>query len=363
MAEIGFLLGAAFLNQTTRGTINSSIPAIGSGSGTSGAIENVTDGAVLGDAASGIGESGISLSLDKSITEKAVVTGSFTRDFANYVARTVESFSITIPLKGNGETTTATPVAADFTPDVGIIALWRAAGLTGAAASATWQFTPASTNIVSAGVYIGNESSNGIRVLIKDVEAKSMSMNFTPGEVATATFDLSGVYESADETGSWPAAPFEYGNQSALSAPAVTGVAFTWGPDTPAARSIGFSELEIAFDLQSQTVKSSNATSGELQLQEGREIRITGTIDATDGEFLYELDQLGESNIANAEALSFTVGTAATGSDTANAYTVEVLDPELVSLTPDKLGNSGAWVIELIARSATANGEFSLTYK
>ena len=170
------------------------------------------------------------------------------------------------------------------------------------------------------------------------------------------------MFESYDETGSWPASPFEYGNQSSLSAPAVTGVNFTWGPDTPAARSVGFSELAIDISNEVETIPSSNAASGELVRQTGRDIRITGTIDADDGEFLYELDQLGESAIANAEALSFQVGTVATGSDTANAYSILVLDPELVKLEPAKLGNSQAWTIELVARSATANGEFALTY-
>lgn len=361
MAEIDFLLGAAFLNQTTRGTATT-MATIGAGSGAGSAIDNATDGAVLGDAESGVGESGISLNLGKDISEKAVQSGSFSRDFANYIARTVDTFSFVMPLKGNGETTTATPVAADFTPDVGIIALLRAAGLVGGASGATWAFTPTATDLVTAALYFGNESSNGGRIILKDIEAAGASLNFTPGQVATAQFDLTGVYDSADESGSWPANPFDYGNQSSLSAPAVQGVAFTWGPDTPAARSIGFSDLTISIDNQSEEVPSSNSASGVVPRQTGREIRVSGTIDATDGEFLYELDQLGESDIANAEALSFTVGTAATGSDTANAFQISIPDPELVSLQPAKLGASQAWTIELIARSATANGEFSLIY-
>lgn len=359
MAEIGFLFGVAFLEQTFRGIINSSIPAIGSGSGTGGAIENLTDGAVLGDAASGIGESGVSLSLGKKITEKAVLSGSFSRDFGNYVSRTVESFQITIPLKGNGNTTT-TPVGADFEPDVGVAALYRAAGLPGGAIGAGWFLQPAATDLVSAGVYIGNESSNGVRVLIKDIEAKTMTFNFTPGEPATVTFDLSGVVESVDETGSWPAAPFEYGNQSTLSAPPVVDIAFGWGPDTPAARAIGFSELTVAFDLQSQTVKSSNAASGELQLQSGREITITGVIDQVDTDPTFELDQLEESDIANAEQITMLIGTAAGAAETANAIQFLITDPELIKYDPDRLGNSQAAKIELRARTSTADGEFSM---
>jgi hypothetical protein len=361
MGEISFLLGGAFLNQTTRGT-PTTMATIGSGSGASGAIDNATDGAVLGAAGAGVGETGISFSLGKAISEKAVQTGSFTRDFANYVSRTVESFAVTIPMKGNGETTTATPVASDFIPDVGIVALLRAAGLTGGAVGAIYEFAPASTQLITAALYFGNESSNGGRIILQDCEATGLTFNFTPGEVATAQFDLAAVFGSYDEGGSWPANPFDYGNQSSLSAPAVRGVGFTWGPDTPAARAIGFSDLTISIDNQSETIPSSNASSGSIIRQTGREIRIAGTIDADDGEFLYELDQLGESSIANAEALTFTVGTAATGSDPANAYSIQANDPELVSLEPAKQGNSQSWTIELIARAATANNEFSLFY-
>lgn len=361
MAEIQFLLGAAFESQAARGTA-STMPAIGGGSGTSGAIDNITDGAVLGDQNAGLGETGISFSLGKKYTDKAVQTGSFTRDFGNFASRTVESLQIVVPLKGNGETTTASPIASDFTPDIGIAALFRAAGLDGNAIGPLWLYTPLATNLITAAIYFGNESSNGGRIILKDCEATAMTFAFTPGELATATFDLAGVFDSHDEGGSWPAAPFEYGNQSSLSAPAVLGVDFQWGPDTPAARSIGFSDLSISFDLGSETVASSNSASGEIVRQTGREIKIKGTIDASDGEFLYELDQLGESAIANAESLTFTVGTVATGSDVANAYLITVSDPELVSLEPEKQGNSQSWSIELIARSASPNGEFSLAY-
>lgn len=362
MAEIPFLLGVAVLNQTVRGT-PTTMATIGAGAGTAGAIDNVTDGAVLGDADSGVGSSGISISLGKKITEKAVLTGSYTRDFANFVSRTVEAFDIVIPLKGNGETTTGTPAAADFTPDIGIVALLRAAGLAGSASAALWRFIPASTDLITAALYFGDVGNNGGRVILEDVEADSLTLAFTPGEAATAAFALSGVFSSHDEGGTWGANPFQYANQASLSAPAVKSVAFTWGPDTPAARSIGFSDLSITIDNDAEVVPSSNATSGEVSKQNGRNITITGTIDAVSGELLYEIDQLGESLIANAEQLVFTVGTVATGADTANAYRITVDDPELVKLDQaDPLGNSQAWTIELRARSAAANGEFKLDY-
>lgn len=361
MAEIDFLLGAAFLNQTVRGT-PTTMATIGAGSGAAGAIDNVTDGAVLGSPTGGIGETGISVQIGKKTTEKAVITGSFSKSFANYVSRTTESFSITLPIKGNGKTTTGTPVAADFTPDIGIVALMRALGFTSAALGATWGFTPAATNIVTAALYFGNEASNGGRIILKDVEASSGTMSFTPGEVATLSVEMAAVYSSHDESGSWGATPFDYGNQSSLSGPPVTSVGFVWGPNTPAARSIGFTGLEIAFDNESETVPSSNSSTGESVRQTGRTITVTGTIDATDGEFLYEMNQVGESVIGNAEALSFQVGTAAGGSQTANAYFITLPKPELMKLEPAKIGGSQGWTIELIARAVSANAEFLMFY-
>lgn len=362
MAEIPWLFGAAFKNQTTRGTATT-MATIGGGSGTGTAIDNVTDGAVLGDADSGTGESGISITFGKSITEKAVLTGSFTRNFANYIGRTVEAFQMAIPLKGNGETASSPKVAADCEPDLGIVALLRAAGLSGANSGTTREYTPTATNLVTAALYMGETSANnGARVIVRDVEASSLALAFTPGEPATATFDLTGVFDSYDETGSWPANTFDYGNQATVSAPSVVGVGFTWGPDTPAARSIGFSTLSITISNETEEIQSANSSTGSVPRQTGRTISITGTIDATDGEILYELDQLGESAIANAESLTFQVGTTAAAGETVNAYSITVADPELISLEPARLGNSQSWTIELVARSATANDEFALTF-
>jgi len=358
--EIPFLLGMIVEDQTLRGTATA-MPAIAGGAGTAGAF-NLADGAVLGDPSAGVGETGISISFGKNITEKAVPTGSYTRDFANYVARTVESFQVAVPLKGNGGTT-GVPAAADFTPDLGIVALYRAAGLVGAANGAQWRFTPTSTDLITAAIMFGNESSNGMQVIIKDVEAKSLTFDFTPGESATAVYDLGGILDSVNETGSWPAAPFDYGNQSSLSAPAVQEVAFQWGPSTPAARAVGFSQLSITIDLGAEDVLSSNATGGIVPRQTGRDIKVSGIIDAAAADFTYELDQLAESLIANADVLSFQIGTAAGAAETANALKFQLSDVELVALeASDPLGDSQAWSVELIARSATANGEFELSY-
>ena len=360
MASIDFLLGVAFENQTARGTATA-MPAIGAGAGTGGAI-NEADGAVLGSPSGGVGESGIGFQIGKNVSEKAVITGSFSKGFANFLNRTVESFQIVTEIKGSGITGSNPLVASNFLPPLGIIALWRAAGFQPVATAAAYTLSPDPTQLVTAAIFFGNESSNGGQIILRDVEVSSLSMQFTPGEVALATWDLVAEFDSFNETGSWPAVPFEYGNQATLSAPVVRGVNFIWGPDTPAAREIGFSELTIAVDNEFETVASSNSSTGTIQRQTGRTITITGTIDATDGEFLYELNQVGEGSIAAAESLTFQIGTAAVIGQPVNSFSVSVADPELVSLEPDRLGASQAWKIELVARAVLGDGEATFLY-
>ncbi|MGL5098243.1 MAG: hypothetical protein ACRDD1_21870, partial [Planctomycetia bacterium] len=191
--EIPFLLGAAFKNQTTRGTATS-MALIGSGAGAGSAINNATDGAVLGDPGAGAGGSGLTLGLAKGLTEKSTQVGSFTRDFGNFIARQVGSFQFALPLKGNGATTGNPVIAANFTPDLGIIALLRAAGLTGGASGALWRYTPTATLLATAAVYSGRTAAdNGARIILRDVEATGVTFDFTPGEVGVATFELAGV--------------------------------------------------------------------------------------------------------------------------------------------------------------------------
>jgi len=359
--EVPFLLGAAFINQAVRGTIEPGV-AIGAGSGTGGAINNIADGAVLGDPDAGVGSSGISFGFAKNSSEKAPATGSFTRNFANFVSYAIDSASITIPLKGNGFTT-STPLAVEFRPDLGVAALLRSIGLTGAANGATWRYKPASVGLITADFYFGNASNNGGRIRAMDLEAASGTFNFTPGEPASLEVALGGVFESYDEAGSWPAEPFQYGNQSTLSAPAVVNVAFTWGPSAPTTRALGFSELSITIDNAQDNVPSSNSLTGFAPRQTDRTIVATGVIDSAAAEVLYELDQLGEDLIANADPLTFTVGTPAGAAQTANAYRITMPTPELTKLEKaDPLGSSDAWNVELTARGATANSEFELVY-
>ena len=361
MADIKFLLGVAFKVQAARGTATA-MPAIGGGSGTAGAIDEA-DGAVLGSDGQGVGDSGISFSIGKNITEKAVVSGSFTRNFANFLGRTVDSFQVVTEIKGSGNIGSDPLIASDFAIPLGIQSLYAAAGLEAGQQAYRQIFTPESTALATAAIYFGNEASNGGQIIIRDVECRSASFSFPPGETGTITWDLIGEFDSYNETGSWPATPFEYGNQASLSAPVIEGAAFTWGPDTPAARQIGFSTLELTVSNEFETVASSNSANGRTQRQTGRTISCNATIDATSGEFLYELDQIGSDNISTAENLTFSYGTSATVGGIVNGFKILVPDPELVSLEPERLGDSQAWSLEVVARGATIDSELLVQYQ
>tara|TARA_R110000751_G_scaffold5290_1_gene24339 strand:+ start:1531 stop:2619 length:1089 start_codon:yes stop_codon:yes gene_type:complete len=362
MAEVDFLLGAAFEAQSTAGTAQT-MPAIGGGSGTAGAINNVTDGAVMGDPDSGTGETGIEYQWGRKSTEKAVITGSFSKGFSNFIGRTLEGLSVTIPMKGNGGTTSTPAVSADFTPDIGLAALWASAGLPGAGSGSLWGLTPGPTQIATAALYLGNASGNGARAIMRDLISDTVTLEFTPGEIGRATFSLSGEFATFDEGGTWPASPFEYGNQGTLSAPPVQNVSFQWGPNTPAVRSIGFESLSIEINNEATVSPGSNFALGERSRQEGRTITASGVIDADSAEILFEMNQLGEASISNAESLTFTVGTIAGSAATANAYTISMLTPELTSLEPAKIAGSQGWSIELVGRATVSGSELDLQFK
>ena len=108
---------------------------------------------------------------------------------------------------------------------------------------------------------------------------------------------------------------------------------------------------------------SSNSASAVIKRQTGRVITCSGILDAAAAEILFELNQLAESNIANAKPLTFTIGTAAGSGAICNAYRFTLPTPELTKLEKvDPLGASEAWSFEMIARASSANGEFQLDF-
>ena len=342
--QYGFLMGVAFGSQAARGTVDPTIAAL------TGALDE-SDGLVLGDPEAGEGETGLSFKLASDRRDKAVVTGSFSRSFADYIRTLVDTFDFTIPLKGAG---TSTPsVDADYQLAAGVEALLECAGLAGAAwAGGTgWEYTPANADVISAKLWFGDQGTNSVAVVLKDIEASDLELTIDSGEIGKAAFSLGGTVESV----AIEATPtFDYGLQNTVSAPSVESVGYNWGL-TAAAR--GFETLTVSINNQTEETKDSNAAGGLVQRQTGREITATATIYAEDAaELDFEFNQLEETDIANAEQWDCLIGTAGE----ANAYEIIMPDPECTEVEPKTLANSQAWALAWIARSATANAEFSL---
>lgn len=341
MAEITRQIGVALGSQSVQGTADPTIAAL------AGALTEA-NGIVLGDPSSGEGESGIAYDFERGFSEKADVSGSFTKQASDFLSEDLVTFSIAIPLKGAG---TGTPTLdSHYTPAAGILALWRALGWTGAGwgGGTGWAFTPGPTQHVTAKLW-----ESGLAWVIKDLTATRCSIKLTPKEVAVATFELAGIVDSF-ASAAFPT--FNYGVQASLSAPAVKNAGHNWGIS---AALRGFTEGTLTIDNESEEIPDSNAATGSRVRQTGREIRFEGTILADSGNASFERAELVRTS-APTELQTFTIGTA--GASVANALRFRLLTPELQKLSPAKIGSSLGWKASLRAVAASANAEAEIIY-
>ena len=340
MSEIAFQIAAAFGVQAVAGTADATI------AGLTGSLSE-TDGFVLGDPDSGVGESGIEFAIARELKEKAAVSGSFTKQPSTFLSEQVETFSISFPLMGRG---TSTPVAdADYKPAKGIDALLQACGLAGAnwGSGVGYVYTPASAQIITAKLFL-----SGSFWVIRDCIG-SLELTQTPGEVGIATVTLSGVVSSF---GAVAFPTVNYGNQASISAPSVKGVGHNWGISA-AAR--GFTDATLTIDNEIEELPDSNSSTGKRSRQTGREIGLAATIFTDSGDIDYERTELVRTT-APADQQQWQVGTA--GGTTANAYRVTLTNPELRSFKPDRVGTSFVAECELVAVETVANTEFEILF-
>jgi len=332
--------------------------------GLSGTIDE-TDGCVLGDKNSGDAESGIVLpTLVRSVREVAQVSGSFTQSADSYLKTLADGMSITIPIQGNGAT--STPSAGEAIPDLGIQALWRLAGMTGAngAASPDYKFTPTTGTATTYGtikLWVGDLS-----FVFSDCLVDSTQIVFTPGGNGLATFNIAvGTHDPDTDFADGVTFPtVTYGTQASLSAPTVEGVAFTWGTGHPNTGS-GFNTLTINISQNIEDIQDSNVeTTGLLKSQTNRIITVDGTlfVDTADSDYDY---QALVSSSAPTDDLSFQLGTAETGGggETINAALINVNNLEAKSIKYNRLGTLLA--VELSGAKATATSagaEFMIEY-
>src|SRR3990172_6906205 len=97
MPKYAFELAAGFMPQVDEATYNATLEAITTAwAGTAGLL--------LGDPESGIGESGLSLTIGRSKRDKAFLAGSFTRSLADFLKAEVPSFEFSFPFCGSRAT-------------------------------------------------------------------------------------------------------------------------------------------------------------------------------------------------------------------------------------------------------------------
>lgn len=341
MAEFDFGIAVAFGVQSTPGTVDPTIAAL-----TGSLVES--DGIVLGDPDSGIAESGIDFEVDRELKERAVVSGSFTKQPSIFLSEKLAKFSIAFALGGRGTSTPA--VDADYTPAKGIDALLRSLGLAGAGwgSGNGWVYTPASAPVLSAKLWL---SGSGAYTL-KDLIAESWELDQTPGEVGILNVNLVGEVNSWISAAAFPT--LNYGNQASISPPVVKGVGHNWGI-TAAAR--GFSEATLSGGNEVEELPDSNSATGKRSRQTGRTITFKGKIIADSGDGDFERNELIRTT-SPTELQRWQVGTA--GGTTANAYRISLTTPEIRVLKPDRLGAVMQNEVELVAVNGGANGEFEL---
>lgn len=350
MAEIDWGIGLAAKVQAATGT-----PEVFA---TGGSLA-LADGIVLGDAGSGIGESGIEFALERVEKAIAPVTGSFTAQFPSFTRQDVAKLTITVQAKGSGRTASNPTVDADFamaTHYPGLDALLRASGLSGSAwgSGVGHSYVPASAAGCTIKLWVGT-STSGVLYVIYDCTAK-LTMEITPGDVALWKFEIAGTVSSVDATITTPS--FAYGTVASVSAPVVESAAHSFGISA-AAR--GFSDMSITLDNLIEDVPDSNAVGGVRKRQTGRDVLLTATLFADSGDEDYEDSRLAATS-ATTDDLVFVVGSATAISSAAKSWRVNFNNPNVRKNEVAKLGPSVARSIELQATATSANAEFELIF-
>jgi hypothetical protein len=356
MADQSFSIGMALDVQSAFGTPNATIAAL------AGTV-NATDGAVLGDKASGDADSGISIpQIVPIVREVAAVAASFTESADSFQRATVEGFSIAFPLQGNNvDATPAAGEASIATAHKGIHAILYSAGLIAAnGAAPAVEYTPRHAG--SAG---GPTIYSTVKLWIADLSfvftdclVDTFNIVCTPGgnAIMTANFKV-GKHDPATGFADGVSFPtFGYGTQATLAAPVVAGVNFTWGVVR------GFETMNIGCSNEIEEFGDSNvAVTGIRQAQTRRVFTVDGRLylDSTDSDFEYQ-KTIGAT--APTEDLSFQIGTAAT-TGFINAIKLEVNNLQSRGVKWDKIGT--ATIAELSsakATSLTAGTEFKLSF-
>lgn len=355
MAKFDFDVAVAFAPQSAEGVYDPTLDAISAT--LDGDPGGTDDGLLLGDSASGIGGSGLTLVMGREGREKAVLGSSFTRPISDYLRTSVRSFQFAFPWCGNRGTISGTPADAEYEPLVGVQGLLAGLGMVGAdwgsGDGRSWKFGAAEP--LSALVYV-----NGFRGEFLDCRLNSLSINYTPGSIAIATADVAvGSVKDPAAKGFSPASlpTLTYGPQATVSAPVIELVGNTW-QDTK-----GFQSLTLTITPEIREDLDSNLTDGVSKAPAGRETKIEATMFGDDADKVHALDQAYATVGGDLDALSFQVGTDAGAAAIAEAIQLVAPQPALDQGAPQKLGTRGGDTVSLILGHDTANEELELIFR
>ena len=355
--------GMAVGLQTAQGTVNATTQAL------TGALD-LTDGIVYGHRAAGVRGTGITPPTFEPVREpRQQVAASFTEQAAAFQTEEANGLVFTWLVQGNGITDDATVGQARpgnglaTTDDVGLDALYQIAGLAGADASQTYEYTPAhnastsgATPYATIKVWQGTFSY----VLI-DCAISSLRFTQDPGGFIIAEAAISvGIWDQANEFADTVTFPtFDYGNYAALFPARIVSVNHTWGT----ARSFETLSLSILNDLQ--FVQRSNLATGRTIVQETRRVEMEATmlVDATTPgttDIIEQADLI--RTVAPTTDITWTVGSAAAAQYESMAF--EYNNVQVDTVQPDASGQTSmVQKVKNLATGITAGSEFKLIFQ
>ena len=345
MANIDITRAAVFGNQSDFGLANINTAISGMGTPL-----NLGKGLVLGDRSAGIDESGISISIDRTLLEK-VRTGK-TNQPSDFVEIAPSTLTFAFPMCGARRNASGTAADADFRheTDLGIESILRACGLIGAAdgGGVGWLYKPDDAVPLTMKVFV-----SGIDYVFYDVLG-DLSISYKGGEVPVATATRAGKIQAIG-TDAFPAV-VDYGVQASQAAPSVENVAFTWDA---AKGPIDSWTISITNNLEE--INDGNEPGGKKTRQVSRDIDISVTMMADHGDPDFELTELQRTAITT-DPVTFTVGTPGTDSNPVLAHKVLIDHPEIRSVEPTLVGGKLANVVTARAVDSTDGDELDLLF-
>lgn len=354
--------GLAVGLQTAQGTVNATTQ------GLTGAL-TLADGIVYGHRAAGVRGTGISPPTFEPVREpRQQVTASFTEQAAAFQTEEANGMVMTWLVQGNGITTGAAGEGrpgdgTSATDDVGLDALYQAAGLVGADSAGDYEYTPAH-NVSTSGAtpYVTIKLWQGtFSYVFIDCAISSLRFTQDPGGFIIAEAAISvGIWDQANEFSDTVTFPtFDYGNYAALFPARIVSVNHIWGT----ARSFETLTLSILNDLQ--FVQRSNLATGRTIVQETRRIEMEATmlVDATTPgttDIIEQADLI--RTVAPTTDITWTVGDGAAAEYESMAF--EYNNVQVDTVQPDASGQTSmVQKVTNLATGVTAGSEFKLTFQ